>query len=747
MIGQHVAAKATADTLFLSFFDVTNLPKVVIAAALLSIFSVIGASKALARYGPSLLIPCAFGASAVLFVVEWMLYPSATKAIAVVIYLHVASFSAILISGFWSVVNERFDPHTAKFVIARTAAAAALGGVLGGLMAERVTSLMDLRTMLLMLAAAHVLCAGGIIGMSGLRRLGSQRAEPRVSSGLAIIRRHKYLQQMTLLMVLVAAIATLVDYAFKAQASVIFVSTESLMAFFASFYAVAAVVGFAVQAVLGPRTLQRFGIGPTMAVLPVAIILIGLMGLAVTQLWAVVLLRGAQTVFQHSLFRAAFELLYTPLPLRHKRPTKAIVDVSAARLGDMLSGGAILALLVIIPRLPVPLVVGLAAALSAVALYAVRRLHRVYVEQLAQNLRSGVVSLDRDQALDATTQQILAETSVYTEREQLMARIKEMRAARRATTSEGASSSPVENEASPPARGIDGWNDDTQSLEATALGPFSSPSAHRDESERLVRAVTRLTSGDSDLIRQVSRGDFMDVRLVPFLIPLLAHPEVAEDARMELRWLAPRVIGQLTDALQDPDVPLLARQRIPGVLDVCHNPRAVEGLLQGLADATFNVRYSCARALARMRSRSSALKIPRSAVYAVVKLEVSVDREEWESRTLAVDGPIAVNMPTDINATEKAERSVEHVFTLLGLVHDAGVLRLAQQALYSGDRHLRGTALEYLENVLPEDIQRGLWPHLHVAPRAPRTRRPRREIIRDLRKAAYVMVTKKRVPR
>ena len=122
MIGQHVAAKATADTLFLSLFDVTNLPKVVIAAALLSIFSVIGASKVLARYGPSLLIPCAFGASAVLFVVEWMLYPSATKAIAVVIYLHVASFSAILISGFWSVVNERFDPHTAKFVIARSTA-------------------------------------------------------------------------------------------------------------------------------------------------------------------------------------------------------------------------------------------------------------------------------------------------------------------------------------------------------------------------------------------------------------------------------------------------------------------------------------------------------------------------------------------------------------------------------------------------------------------------------------------------
>ena len=43
-----------------------------------------------------------------------------------------ATFGAVLISGFWSVVNERFDPHTAKQVVGRIAAGATVGGLLGG---------------------------------------------------------------------------------------------------------------------------------------------------------------------------------------------------------------------------------------------------------------------------------------------------------------------------------------------------------------------------------------------------------------------------------------------------------------------------------------------------------------------------------------------------------------------------------------------------------------------------------------
>ena len=59
----------------------------------------------------------------------------ALPATAVVLYLHVATFGGALVSGFWSLVNERFDPYTARQVVGRIGTGAAAGGLVGGLLA------------------------------------------------------------------------------------------------------------------------------------------------------------------------------------------------------------------------------------------------------------------------------------------------------------------------------------------------------------------------------------------------------------------------------------------------------------------------------------------------------------------------------------------------------------------------------------------------------------------------------------
>ncbi|HEY7921777.1 MAG TPA: hypothetical protein VII62_01260, partial [Vicinamibacteria bacterium] len=56
-------------------------------------------------------------------------------------------------------------------------------------------------------------------------------------------------------------------------------------------------------------------------------------------------------------------------------------------------------------------------------------------------------------------------------------------------------------------------------------------------------------------------------------------------------------------------------------------------------------------------------------------------------------------------ATEVAhEARLKHVFALLSLVLERGPLQIAWAAMKGDDRSLRGTALEYLANVLPEDV-------------------------------------------
>ena len=698
MIAQQVAGKAARDALFLSHYEVAQLPKAVIAGAVVSLLGVIAMSALLTRFGPGRTVPAAFAASAAMFLAERLMLEPAPGVTAALLYLHMSGFGVIVISGFWSLVNERFDPHAAKPRIARIAAGATLGGVLGGVLANLVADALGFPSMLVLLSLLNLACAAILAPLGATLGEPTRSTEAPMRSGLEVIAGIPYLRHMAALLTLVAMTAALVDFAFKAQAAQHFESREHLVAFFAAFYAVAGVVGFLLQSMLGPRVLERFGIGPVLATLPAVVLAGSLAASLAVSLASTALLRGAHAVLANSLFRSTFELLYAPLPPHAKRPTKTIIDVAGDRLGDVLGSGAVLALLALVPGVPPAVLLVLAACTGAAALALVVRLHRGYVEQLAGTLRSGAVSLAEHDILDATTRRILAESSASAERETLAERVRELRRDRARPARPGP---------------IFGGHDDLP--EAVDGPPPEPPPAE----ERLARAVSDLCSGDEARVREVLRGDFMSVRLVPFLLPLLDHPHLAQDARTELRWLVPRVMGQLTDALLDPDQPLNVRQRLPAVMEICHNPRVVSGLLDGLADGEFAVRYASARALARMRSRDPHLTLPTDVVYDAVRREVTVDRDVWRTRSLGDDASFATAGNAAVESGESL--SLDHVFTLLGLVLDRDALKLSLQALTSDNRTLRGTALEYLDNVLPDDLRRRLWRHLGlVMPRRQR---------------------------
>ncbi len=690
IIAHQVAGKATRDALFLSQFDVTDLPKVVMVAAVLSMLMVIGMARLLAQFGPSVVMPLAFTASAVLFALDWSALPRYPHAVAVALYLQMAMFGAVLISGFWSVVNERFDPYTAKSTIARVGAAATLGGVLGGLVAGEVATAIDLRAMLILLALLHLACAAAVRAIGETRRPStSQPTQVGFGSGLRLLASQRYLQWMALLMVLVAMLAALLDYAFKSQASSQIPRGEHLVAFFGQFYATVGVLTFVVQSLLGPRFLRRFGIGATLSIMPAVTLICGAIGALSPGSGGAIWIRAAQMALANSFFRSAFELLYTPLPPLTKRPTKAIIDVASDRLGDVLGSGLLLGVLAFAPSMSVRMVVVLAVVLAAGVLLVVYRLHGGYIEQLASSLRAGSISLEVGEVVDATTRLTLAEVSVGSERELLMARIRHMKQTR--TNARPVTQSSPPRDASPPL--------------------VADPAA-----DALAAATIELLSGDLARVRRCLHDGFMDLRLVPYLVPLLAQDGLAEDVRMELRWVAPQIIGTLSDALTNPDLALAARQRLPSVLEVVHNPHAVAALMNGVEDDEFNVRYSAARALARMRGRDPYMRLDTARVHAAVAREVGVEPATWMAR----DRASALDLPTELTAVadgagSSLNYSLEHVFTLLGLVLDRDALSLALHAVASQDRNLSGTALEYLENVLPDEVRRELWPRLAEA--------------------------------
>jgi hypothetical protein len=81
---------------------------------------------------------------------------------------------------------------------------------------------------------------------------------------------------------------------------------------------------------------------------------------------------------------------------------------------------------------------------------------------------------------------------------------------------------------------------------------------------------------------------------------------------------------------------------------------------------------------------------------------------------------------------QRAGQSMAHVFTLLSLVLNPEPLQIAFRGLHVEDPLLRGTALEYLESVLPPPIRVRLWPFLEDERPAGGPARTREEIVDDL---------------
>jgi hypothetical protein len=693
MIAQQVAAKSLRDSLFLSNLSAAELPKVMLAAALLGLPAVLATSAGMARLGPGRLIPALLLASAALHGLEWSLLQRAPREVAVLVYLHVSLVGAITISGFWSIVNERFDPHRARQAIGIISTGTGTGGLAGGVIARQVGSHLGFRSLLV------VLIGGALMAALGTFRLGaSTSATPARSigaSGVRALAGSRYLRSLAALVACTGFAAALIDYAFKAAAPRSFHSGPELVQFFSAFYLATSVVTVVLQLTLSRESLDKIGLGGTLAALPFAILACGIVAILAPKLLTLTLLCGAVATLQNSLFRSSYELLYTPLPETKKRTVKTIIDVACDRSGEAVASGAILGLLALSPTLAPNLGIGAAVIAAGLTLRLSMWLQGGYVSELEASLRNGSVRLDESRVDDLTTRLALSQTQLEFDRAELL-------------------------------RQLALWPRPSE----TASSDLPSPSSVE------AQVAIELWSGDVERIRAALKSRSLDPRHASLVIPLLDVDELAADAVGALCTISDRISGQLVDALLDPSLAQKLRRRIPRVLRTCSVPRAARGLAEALSDPDFEVRSRSALALHELTGRDERLRTSPRLVFEAARREL--DRHEPG----ATEPPTSSSSPPHEPGTALARvesRRLEHVFTLLGLALDREALDLARRALQKKDEKLRGTALEYLENVVPERVRAVLFPYLEVDPRAvedgPASRRPTPQILDDLKRS------------
>jgi ATP:ADP antiporter, AAA family len=667
MIAHQVAAKALRDAAFLTAWPATALPLMTLVTAGATVALVPTFSRVLDRFSPVAVVAGGFALSAAAHAAEWAFF-DAGRWVAIVIYLHLAAVGAILLSGFWSLIAERFDPAGARAAYGRITASGTAAGIASSVVVHRLATAAGSEAVLALLTVLHLLCTCAVVMMGRTPPLLPRAQEPRNgATGPLETIRSPYVRTIAGFVVLTAASSTVLDFLLKSSAREALGAGPVLLRFFALYYGTLEGLSFVAQIASGP-VMRRLRVGTAVNLLPGAVAAASLATLIVHGWPVIALARGIDSVVRRSLFRTPYELLFVAMDSRTRHRAKALLDVVSTRAGDAAGSGIVQAMLLSGIASTTSGLLIVAFAFAAASLWWGRQLGTLYVRSIGDQLqkygdapRVSVVSEAGWTLLQ------LARTDV---------------------------SSPVPR---------------AERTDETAAPLAGDPEL---ETLRDLRSqdLTRVTSA---LARPASLGRIH----VAQIIDLLAWDEVLPAVRTALERLAPSHSGMLIDAMLDPGTNFTIRRRLPRIVAAVPSQRSLDGLVSGLDDVRFEVRYHCSYAITRMIARIPALAVDRARMIALVERELSVPPQRWNGYRVIERPDLEDPVPADDSPGDQS-RYVEHILHLLSTIVGREPLDAAIRGMHSPHAGIRGLALEYLDQALPAAVLERLRPMMamHSAP-------------------------------
>ncbi len=349
VVTSYVAGKVSRDALFLEQFRAVQLPYADIAICVLVGVVIAG----YVRLGRFLRIDALLILSLVAYVLSsvtfwWVgthyhfawLYP--------LIYVWIGVFGVVATAQVWTLANYIFTTREAKSSFSIIGSGAIAGWIAGGYISKATAGHFGAESLLLVIAGALTVSIGLVVMIwKGRREETAQEAQPDQSQAsltgrLREICAAPHLRTIAVLICLSSFATTTAGWQFKAMAKQAIPSTAALAGFFGEFNFYAGILSLIVQLTLTSRLLKRFGVGPVLLVVPVAL-LMGTAGVLVFgTLTAAVLLKGFDQVFRYSVDKSSVELLYLPVPFATKVQAKCFIDTVVWRMGDGLAGVGVL---------------------------------------------------------------------------------------------------------------------------------------------------------------------------------------------------------------------------------------------------------------------------------------------------------------------------------------------------------------------------------------------------------------------
>jgi AAA family ATP:ADP antiporter len=341
---------------FISSLGADNLPYVQFAAGVLIGFIMQGYTRIMRMVPRRRTIPVTQAGMAALLVLFWFLFTTIGQDwIAVAFYIVGLILAVLLISQFWTLANDIYDPRKAKRIFGFIGGGASLGGATGAAMTAFLVQTIGAKNMLLVSAAIMGVCVAIVLfvlrreeaaGTSDATQTGEEKGTSG-SEAIALLRSSRHLQVIAMVIAFAAIGAAIIEQQLNMAAAEAkgAANSDAIAAFLAQVTVYLSLIGFVIQVGLTSRIHRVLGIGFALLILPFSLGTTALIMLFNRALWAPGLARILDTSLRYTVDKTSREVLFLPLPSELKYRAKPFIDVTMDRFAKGMGALVILVLI------------------------------------------------------------------------------------------------------------------------------------------------------------------------------------------------------------------------------------------------------------------------------------------------------------------------------------------------------------------------------------------------------------------
>ncbi len=410
--------ETAASALFLAHYDAAYLPFVYLLAAVVSIATGFGYTRAKERvaFAPlmtgtlvlMLALTCILRLGLTMGEAGWLIF-------AMMIAYRLLSMLTDL--EYWAVAARLYDVRQSKRLFGLVGSGEVAARVVGSFSVPLLVRILGVANLLWISAAGLGVClAVLVLVLHWFPDVGSRGGEESEAGGVRERRMVRsawsssYLKAIFILSFFAVLGKYFVDFAFLSEMQTRWHEVETLASFFGVFSGVTQLVNLAIRVLVSGRLLNRFGILVGLLVLPAAHFLCTLAILAVAAVpipagvfWLAIGNQGLYKTLKHPVDNPSFKVLYQPLPRRERLAAQIGVEVIVTPIAIGLAAG----LMILFSRPALATTAPFAtlmllnfAGWAAAAFFAFREYRKALVQALAKRtLDRTEFSLEDEQSI------------------------------------------------------------------------------------------------------------------------------------------------------------------------------------------------------------------------------------------------------------------------------------------------------------------------------------------------------------